>query len=198
MDTRVLLRSTKRIGVAKHASPTGRWRDHAPTFTYAGRRIWDTTRYIVVAPVAWSSVSELGRLILPDGDRRLIVTVHNFDPFTFTHQGTSWVGMANSPRMTCCTAAQMGQLAVPLALALRWRDAEHRPTRVGEFGSFDQGPYASRVLYTRRASRRDGYRAADLPAQVREICVDRGVVREHELRHEAEDWIIDFPVFRYA
>jgi endoglucanase len=112
-------------------------------------RAIDTTRYIVVGPGKWNSASELGSLVLPGTDHRLIVTIHNYEPFNFTHQGAAWAGMANSPTVTCCTPAQAGQLAAPLAVAHRWRDTWNRPIWVGEFGSYEHGPYASRVTYTR-------------------------------------------------
>ena len=50
------------------------------------------TRQIVVGPVGWNSINELPKLELPEGDRHLVVTVHYYNPFQFTHQGASWVG----------------------------------------------------------------------------------------------------------
>lgn len=55
------------------------------------RRV-DPHRTIFVGPGRWNSVDELSRLRLPDDDRNLIVTVHNYDPFFFTHQGATWAG----------------------------------------------------------------------------------------------------------
>jgi endoglucanase len=49
-------------------------------------------RTILVGPGLWNSVAELVNLKLPDDDQNLIVTVHNYDPFQFTHQGASWGG----------------------------------------------------------------------------------------------------------
>ncbi len=49
-------------------------------------------RTIVVGPGRWNSIGELPRLLLPDDDQNLIVTVHNYDPFYFTHQGADWAG----------------------------------------------------------------------------------------------------------
>ncbi len=43
-----------------------------------------------VGPGSWNSPHELARLRLPEDDTNLIVTVHSYDPFLFTHQGASW------------------------------------------------------------------------------------------------------------
>jgi endoglucanase len=49
-------------------------------------------RTIFIGPGRWNSISELSALQLPDADENLIVTVHNYDPFYFTHQGATWSG----------------------------------------------------------------------------------------------------------
>lgn len=48
------------------------------------------TRTIFVGPGRWNSIDELTQLILPNDDSNLVVTVHNYEPFNFTHQGASW------------------------------------------------------------------------------------------------------------
>ncbi|MEM7736575.1 MAG: glycoside hydrolase family 5 protein [Deinococcota bacterium] len=48
------------------------------------------TRPLVIGPVGWNSWRRLDDLTLPD-DPNLIVTVHYYDPFPFTHQGADWV-----------------------------------------------------------------------------------------------------------
>jgi endoglucanase len=58
----------------------------------AGIRKVDSHRVIFVGPGKWNSVSELTKLMLPNDDRNLIVTVHSYDPFYFTHQGATWSG----------------------------------------------------------------------------------------------------------
>jgi hypothetical protein len=47
---------------------------------------------LFVGPGKWNSIDELGALLLPDDDENLIVTVHCYDPFFFTHQGATWSG----------------------------------------------------------------------------------------------------------
>ena len=117
--------------------------------TLAAIRAIDTTHYIVVGPSPWNSASQLNTLVLPPGDRRLIVTIHNYEPFAFTHQGAEWAGLANSPTTLCCTAAQLRALSEPLRVAAAWRADRDRPIWIGEFGSYGKGPYASRVAYSR-------------------------------------------------
>ena len=65
-----------------------------PIFAEAIREIRRVTpqRTIVVGPGRWNSIGELPKLVLPDDDHNLIVTVHNYDPFFFTHQGADWAG----------------------------------------------------------------------------------------------------------
>lgn len=67
-------------------------------------------RTIFVGPGKWNSPNELPGLRLPDDDKNLIVTLHCYDPFLFTHQGARWAGP-----MTRTTGIQFpGPPATPL------------------------------------------------------------------------------------
>ncbi|HEX9047877.1 MAG TPA: glycoside hydrolase family 5 protein [Verrucomicrobiae bacterium] len=48
-------------------------------------------RTIFVEPGGWGSIADLKKLVLPDDDN-VIVSVHCYDPFYFTHQGATWTG----------------------------------------------------------------------------------------------------------
>lgn len=50
-------------------------------------------RITMVNPSQWSTAGALDRLFLPDDDPRIIVSIHCYDPFQFTHQGASWVDL---------------------------------------------------------------------------------------------------------
>jgi endoglucanase len=58
----------------------------------AAIRAIDPNRILVVSPGHWGQVGELDKLRLPDADDRIIVTIHCYEPFPFTHQGAGWVG----------------------------------------------------------------------------------------------------------
>jgi endoglucanase len=65
-----------------------------PIYAEAIRQIRRTNRHrtIFVGPGKWNSADELSNLRLPDNDNNIIVTVHCYEPFFFTHQGASWAG----------------------------------------------------------------------------------------------------------
>lgn len=46
-------------------------------------------RTLFVEPGGWGSIGELKNLVLPPDDN-IIVSVHCYDPFYFTHQGATW------------------------------------------------------------------------------------------------------------
>ena len=48
-------------------------------------------RTIVVEPGGWGGIGELKNLVLPPDDN-VIVSVHCYGPFYFTHQGATWAG----------------------------------------------------------------------------------------------------------
>lgn len=65
-----------------------------PIFARAIAEIRQTNphRSLIVGPGKWNQISELKNLVLPANDDNIIVTVHCYDPFYFTHQGATWAG----------------------------------------------------------------------------------------------------------
>jgi hypothetical protein len=53
-------------------------------------RTTNPTRWVLAGPVGWNSIGYLNAFS-PPADRRLIATLHYYEPFAFTHQGATWV-----------------------------------------------------------------------------------------------------------
>lgn len=113
----------------------------------AAVRTTNPTRTVLIGPGEWNSVRELPRLRLPP-DRNIVVAIHNYDPFAFTHQGVSYL-----PRFpvgpTCCDAGQRKELSDALEAARQWSRQHGYPLHLGEFGAYQAADMNSREAYTR-------------------------------------------------
>ena len=106
-------------------------------------------RAVVIGPTSWNNAGDLRLLRLPN-DSNLIVTVHNYAPFTFTHQGAEWVAPVLPVGITCCSASQVAEMIAPLDAARAWSATAHYPVYVGEFGAYSKADEASRVDFNRK------------------------------------------------
>ena len=105
-------------------------------------------RIVVIGPTRWNNASDLPLLKLPN-DANLIATVHNYSPFSFTHQGAEWVSPVLPLGVTCCSAAQQADMVAPLDVAKAWSAAKRYPVYVGEFGAYGKADDASRIAFNR-------------------------------------------------
>lgn len=107
-------------------------------------------RTIVIGTSPWGGSGGLEDLSLPDDDRNLIVTVHNYNPFQFTHQGAEWVEGSDAWVGTTWTATeeQKNALIEELGRIKNWGEQHDRPIHLGEFGAYSAAPEESRILWT--------------------------------------------------
>jgi endoglucanase len=105
-------------------------------------------RVVVIGPTHWNAAGDLAQLKLPN-DANLIVTIHDYNPFPFTHQGAEWVSPVLPTGVTCCSAAQIADMTAPLDVAKTWAAAKRYPLYVGEFGAYSRADDASRVTFNR-------------------------------------------------
>jgi len=105
-------------------------------------------RLVMVGPSDWNASRDLPKLELP-ADRNLIVTIHNYDPFPFTHQGVSCLPMKLPAGLKCCDSSQRKQITDALDVAVKWSLAKGYPLYLGEFGSYRAADMDSRENYTR-------------------------------------------------
>jgi endoglucanase len=106
-------------------------------------------RIVVIGPTSWNSAGDLRLLKLPN-DANLIATVHNYNPFRFTHQGAEWVNPILPVGVTCCSAAQEAEMTAPLDVARAWSTTTRYPIFVGEFGAYSKADEASRIEFDRK------------------------------------------------
>jgi endoglucanase len=105
-------------------------------------------RTVIVGPGQWNQIAQLDKLELPEEDRNIIVTIHYYEPFAFTHQGASWAG--NKPVGVEWTGAPAERRAIieDFDRAEAWSEKQDRPIFLGEFGAYDRAPMESRVRWT--------------------------------------------------
>ena len=111
-------------------------------------------RNLIVGPADWNSIDALGSLELSD-DGRLIVTVHYYNPFHFTHQGAEWASGSDAwlGRTWQGTVMEEQAVARDLDLAAAWAEANNRPIYLGEFGAYNKADLDSRARWTAYVAR---------------------------------------------
>lgn len=125
------------------------WNDLLPQLLSIVRRS-NPTRIVIVGPTSWNALRELPNLKLPD-DRNLLVTVHYYDPFRFTHQGATWAGeeVKALHGITWGSEADRAAVRADFDQVAAWSAANRRPILLGEFGAYDKSgtPLDQRVAY---------------------------------------------------
>jgi endoglucanase len=112
-------------------------------------------RWIVVGPVSWNKIIALPQLVLPAEDKFLVATVHYYEPMEFTHQGAPWekTSLTWLGRQWLGTAAEKAVVDRDFDNAAAWASAHQRPLLLGEFGTYEKAPPASRARWTTYVAR---------------------------------------------
>jgi endoglucanase len=93
-------------------------------------------------------IGQIDKLVLPDDDRNLIVTVHYYSPMEFTHQGAPWSSHRDKTGITWdATPDQQQAVLSDFDKAQSWSKQHNRPLYLGEFGAYDKADMPSRVRY---------------------------------------------------
>jgi endoglucanase len=131
----------------------GRWNACIPPVLAAVRET-NPTRPVLVGGAWWNGIWALPKLKLPD-DQNLILSVHCYSPFEFTHQGAHWVKGSDKflGRKWTGTDDELKKLRDEFDLAAKYAKENNRPVYLGEFGAFEKADMASRILWTRAMTR---------------------------------------------
>lgn len=109
-------------------------------------RASNPNRVVMIGPVQWNSPYALSKLQLP-ADANLVLTVHHYEPFSFTHQGAEWISPVPATGVDCCDATQLARIREGLDLAAAAAKSTGYPVVVGEFGAYSKAPAAARLRY---------------------------------------------------
>jgi len=108
-------------------------------------------RTIVFGPANYNDIRQLAALELPADDRNLIVSVHYYLPYEFTHQGAHWAPGSSAWLGMKWAGSGLEKQAIrdDFKVAADWAKKNHRPIFIGEFGANSKADMESRVRWTK-------------------------------------------------
>jgi aryl-phospho-beta-D-glucosidase BglC (GH1 family) len=111
-------------------------------------------RAVMVGTAEWGGAGSVMKLVLP-ADDRLILTVHYYNPFQFTHQGAEWSAGSRAWLGTTWDGSYVGKQMIRNELEpVLWYSREHNiPVNIGEFGAYSKADMASRARWTAYCAR---------------------------------------------
>lgn len=110
-------------------------------------------RCVLIGTAEWGGISGVKYLSLPN-DPNIILTVHYYSPFQFTHQGASWTEGADAWLGTEWrdTETERQKVIDDFKPVLKLAMQKGIPIHIGEFGSYSKADMDSRVRWTRYLS----------------------------------------------
>jgi len=112
------------------------------------------SRAVIIGPGSWNSIDYLEKLDLPENDRNIIVTIHYYSPFEFTHQGASWSDQSDKVGIEWRGSNEEHRaINKDFQKAHAWAERHDRPLFLGEFGAYDKADMDSRARYVNHVAR---------------------------------------------
>ena len=106
------------------------------------------TRMVIIGTANWGGIGGLSQLQLPD-DPNIILTVHYYEPFSFTHQGAGWTGQDMPVGVKWdSTALQTAAIVNDMNTIKQYSQKNNVPVHIGEFGAIGNADDASRAKWT--------------------------------------------------
>jgi len=107
------------------------------------------TRAVLMGTANWGGLGGVSSLKIP-ADNNLILTIHYYDPFNFTHQGADWVD-GSTPWLGTKwenTNLEREEIIGQFKYLKEFADQNNLPIHIGEFGAFSKADLESRVLWS--------------------------------------------------
>ncbi|MEO1661344.1 MAG: glycoside hydrolase family 5 protein [Pseudomonadota bacterium] len=115
-------------------------------------------RWVILGTAFWSNLSALEES-RPAYDPRVMLTVHNYSPMEFTHQGASWTHYKDT-NVRWGTRDDVTEMMTDLDKVVAVQERLRMPVFVGEFGVYEGAPMEQRARWTR--AMREGLEARNL------------------------------------
>ena len=107
------------------------------------------SRKVLMGTASYGGLAGVKDLV-PPNDPNLILSIHYYDPFNFTHQGADWAGNKDKYIGTKWEnlAWEREQVISDFAYAIKWAKEKNIPLHVGEFGAYEKADMESRARWT--------------------------------------------------
>ena len=105
------------------------------------------TRIVILSGDDWATTKGLKNLYIPP-DPNIMVSVHYYDPFKFTHQGASWTETPIATGATWGSEKDIKNLAAYAESLAKWQEKYQVPIYFGEFGVIDNVSVPQRAKWT--------------------------------------------------
>ena len=110
-------------------------------------RATNPSRMVIIGTANWGGIDGLSQLKLPD-DPNIILTVHYYNPFNFTHQGADFVTPVMPIGVTWdSTAVETGAIVSDMNTIKQYAQKNNVPVYIGEFGAIGNADDASRARW---------------------------------------------------
>ncbi|MGI6280304.1 MAG: glycoside hydrolase family 5 protein [Acutalibacteraceae bacterium] len=106
------------------------------------------TRWLAAATTHYNIIENLYALVLPEDDPNIFVTIHDYTPMKFTHQGATWIKGYDEKGFKWGTDVQRRYMTARYELAAAWAEEHNRHLHLGEFGVLYTADMEQRALWT--------------------------------------------------
>jgi len=111
-------------------------------------------RIVSIGTADWGGLGSISDMVLP-ADENIILTIHYYNPFSFTGQGASWIEGADAWLGTKWnnTEPERQKVQKDFAPLKEMEEQQNIPIHIGEFGSYSKGDSISREKWTTYVAR---------------------------------------------
>lgn len=107
-------------------------------------------RAVIMGIAAYGGLAAVPQIVIPENDENIILSIHYYEPFQFTHQGASWVENSSPWLGTKWGNTDLEQEAVKrqFEFADSFAKENNVPINIGEFGAYSTADMDSREVWT--------------------------------------------------